>query len=144
MKPTTYRPFSPAFRNLFDDFFGKPMSSFFGEDDHFTTPAVNVRESDQGFHLEVAAPGMDKKDFHIAVENGILSISSEKRESAEDQTDTYTRREFHYRSFKRSFHLPEGVVETDIKATYTNGVLTVDLPKEDKPEIEKGRVIEIS
>ena len=70
MKPTIYRPFVPAFRGLMDEFFPKAMTSVFGGEDFFTTPAVNVKDLEQSFHLEVAAPGLNKDDFKIEVENG--------------------------------------------------------------------------
>lgn len=143
MKPTLYRPFIPAFRGLMDEFLPKAMTSVFGGEDFFTTPAVNVKDLEHNFHLEVAAPGLNKEDFKIEVENGILTISAEKRKSAEDQTDNYTRREFHFASFKRSFQLPEHVQEDQIKASYADGILTIDLPKNEKAFAPKGRTIEI-
>ncbi len=142
MKPTLFRPMLPGFRSLFDDFF-RPVNFYREDEDFATMPAINVRETESHFHLEVAAPGMKKEDFKIAVDNGILTISAEKRRSAEDQTDRYTRREFHYSSFQRSFQLPQGVREEDIKAAYENGVLTLDLPKPAKSVEVKGRTIEI-
>jgi HSP20 family protein len=73
----------------------------------------------------------------------VLTISAEKQKSAEDKTDHYTRREFHYASFKRSFQLPDGVKEADIKATYKDGVLNLELPPVEEKKLEKGRTIEI-
>lgn len=133
----------PGFRSLFDDFF-RPLSGFREEEDFMTMPAVNVRETESHYHLEVAAPGLQKEDFKVAVDNGILTVSAEKRKSAEDKTDHYTRREFRYASFQRSFHLPEGVKEEDIKASYANGVLTLDLPRVAPTPVVKGRTIEIN
>lgn len=142
MKPVVFRPISPVFRSFFDDFF-RPVNGE-SESEFLTMPAVNVRESDAHFHLEVAAPGMQKSDFNVTVENGVLTVSAEKQHSAEDKADNYTRREFHYASFKRSFQLPEGVEEKDIKAAYKDGVLTLDLPKNEKTKIQSARTISIN
>ncbi len=143
MKPSIYRPFTPAFKGFFDDFLPKNMTSMFGDEEFFTTPAVNIKETDTNFHLEVAAPGLTKEDFKLAVENNILTISAEKQKSEEDQTDNYTRKEFQYASFKRSFQLPEHIQDEKILATYNNGVLTIDLPKNEATITPKGRTIEI-
>ena len=111
------------------------VDSFFG-DDFFNTwreplnmPAVNVKETDKTFNLEVAAPGLQKDDFKIEVDKGLLTISVEKEESKEEKDDQFTRREFSYRSFKRSFWLPEEVSAEKIAARYEGGVLIVELPK---------------
>lgn len=143
MKPNIYRPFAPSFRGLIDEFLPKNMTSVFGGEDFFTTPAVNIKETDTNFHLEVAAPGLQKEDFKLAVENNILTISAEQQKSSEDQTDNYTRKEFQYASFKRSFQLPEHIQDDQIQATYNNGVLTIDLPKNEATISPKGRTIEI-
>lgn len=143
MKPAFFRPAIPGFRSFFDDFL-RPMSGLERTDDFMTVPAVNVKEENNHFLLEVAAPGMNKADFKITVEQGLLSITAEKQASSEDKTDNYTRREFRYASFKRSFQLPEGVKETDIKASYTDGVLSLEIPKVDTPVIESGRTIPIN
>lgn len=143
MKPSLYRPFAPAFKGFFNEFLPKNMNSMFDGEDFFTTPAVNVKETESGFHLEVAAPGLQKEDFKLAVENNILTISAEKEKSTEDQTDNYTRKEFQYASFKRSFQLPEHIQDDKILATYNNGVLTIDLPKNEATIAPKGRTIEI-
>ncbi len=142
MKPSVFRPFPPVFRGLFDDFF-KPASGYNDTGDFLTMPAVNVKQENGAYHLEVAAPGLNKEDFHVSVENGVLTVSAEKQKSAEDKTDHYTRREFHYASFKRSFQLPDGVKEADIKATYKDGVLNLELPPVEEKKLEKGRTIEI-
>jgi HSP20 family protein len=142
MKPTVFRPLLPGFRSLFDEFL-RPMPGFREEEDLMSMPAVNVRETETHFHLEVAAPGLCKEDFKVTVENGVLTVSAEKRKSGEDKTDNYTRREFRYASFRRSFQMPEGVREEDIKASYTNGVLVLDLPRHPAAPETKGRAIEI-
>lgn len=143
MKPTLFRPLLPGFRSMFDDFM-RPMGLGDHHEDYVTMPAVNIRETDRGFQLELAAPGLQKTDFRIAVEQGMLSIAAEQRAEAEDQRGRYTRREFRYTAFTRSFHLPEGVREEAITARYQDGILTLELPRDNQPEPEKGRTIAIS
>lgn len=94
-------------------------------------PSVNIRETPKEFTLEVAAPGLERKDFNIAVENRMLTISSEKEEKKEEKEgeDGYSRKEYSYNSFSRSFSLPENVKEDNIDAKYENGILTVHVPK---------------
>lgn len=135
-----FRPFEPAFRSLFDSF----IDTLPGTEAAYSTPAVNVRQTPEAWFLEVAAPGLSREDFKVAVEQGQLNVSAEKRQGQEDQTDQYTRREFRYTSFKRSFTLPEGVREEDIKATCKDGVLTLELPRRKAEPEQKGRVIEIA
>lgn len=142
MKPSLYANYSPMFRGFFDDFF-RPVREGQSEDNFMTMPAVNIKESDGNFHLEVASPGLKKEDFKIDVEKGVLTISAEKDHSEETKEDNYTRREFRYASFKRSFQLPEGIKEEDIKATYQDGVLMIDLPKMEISKIETARKIAV-
>ncbi|GIV34437.1 MAG: heat-shock protein [Chitinophagales bacterium] len=94
-----------------------------------TSPAVNIRETDNSFVLEVAAPGFNKEDFNLSVENDVLTISGNKETKSEKEESGYTRKEFSYSSFTRSFTLPESVNSENISAAYTNGILTVTLPK---------------
>lgn len=97
-------------------------------------PAANVKENDKEFEIDLAAPGMEKKDFHIDIENGTLCISSEKEVKSEDKSDNYTRQEFSYSSFTREFRLPEVVDEDGIKARYKDGILMVTLPKKEEAQ----------
>lgn len=123
---------------------GSWLSDFFDNDRFFdssmlkmqSVPAVNVKETEKGFDIEVAAPGLSKKDFNVTVENGILTISSEKKEEKETKDKDYTRQEFSYTSFRRSFALPENVKEEDVNARYENGVLMLTLLKK-TPSIQK-------
>jgi HSP20 family protein len=102
-------------------------------------PSVNVKENENNYEIEVAAPGMKKEDFSIAVENRILTISADIKEEKEAKEDKYTRREFVATSFTRSFSLPENADENNIQAHYENGVLRVNVPKvqEKKPDKKK-------
>jgi len=98
-------------------------------------PSANVIENKDEFVIELAAPGMTKKDFQIDVENGNLCISSEKEEETKEEDDNFTRREFSYNSFSRSFLLPETVEAEKIKAKYQDGILKLAIPK--KPAAKK-------
>jgi len=121
-----------------DNFFETPLIA---EKWH---PAVNVRENDDNFEIEVAAPGLTKKDFRVAIENNILTIACEKEEEQEDTRQNYTFREFNYRSFSRSFNLPESVNQDKIKAAYKDGILKIHLNKTEKAVHEKSREISVS
>lgn len=108
-------------------------------------PAVNIKESETEFAVELAAPGKKKEDFNIEVDDNVLTISAEaKNERQEkDEKGRYTRREFSYSSFKRAFTLPETVNEADIKASYEDGVLYITLPKREEALPKPKRMIEI-
>ncbi len=149
MKPVIRKEsFLPVFDRFFDDFFTKDL---FENDwkpgwlEKSFTPAVNVKESDQGFALEVAAPGFEKKDFKVEIENGVLSVSTEKKEEKEEKEEgKYTRKEFHFAAFKRSFRLPENIVEDEnIQAKYEDGILKLFLPKKAEAKPQPVRTIEI-
>ena len=94
-----------------------------------TTPAVNIIEQDTQFLIELAAPGNKKEDFEIEIEDGILSISSSNKEDNTSEKETFTRHEFSYNSFRRSFTIPESVDVSSIEATYNEGVLLIKLLK---------------
>jgi len=107
-------------------------------------PAVNVKETENSFLVEVAAPGKKKEDFKIELNHNLLSISSEtKEEHKSEEKEKFTRREFSYSSFKRSFTLPDSIDNSKIKANYENGVLKIELPKREEAKIETNRLIEI-
>jgi HSP20 family protein len=107
-------------------------------------PAVNVKESNDDFTIEVAAPGMNKDDFKINFKNNVLTICSEKKNKEEVKNEIYTRREFSYQSFQRSFTVPENVVNSEkISAKYNDGILNVMLPKRDEVKPQPEREIKI-
>jgi HSP20 family protein len=111
-----------------------------------TLPAVNVRETNDDFVIEVAAPGMNRDDFKVELDNNLLSISAELEEKNEtsDQNRTYNRREFNYQSFQRSFSLPENKVEgAKISAKYKDGILHVTVPKKEEAKIKPARQITV-
>jgi HSP20 family protein len=100
-----------------------------------TRPAVNVTASAEGFEIELAAPGLQREDFSIRVENDVLTISTNKQtENKESDTTNYRRREFSYERFERAFHLPESIDTEGIKAAYQNGILRITLSF--KPEVK--------
>ncbi len=121
----------PSLVNEFlkDDFFNVERPKF------ESMPAVNVKEDDNHYELEVAIPGFDKNDINVEVKDNTLTISSEHKESTEDKEEgKYRRREFSFRSFKRMFHLPKTVNKDEIKADYKDGILHVNIPKAEKRE----------
>ena len=130
-----------AFPSFFDDFFTRDV--FNRPAGHWNnSPAVNISQDDDSFGIELAAPGLNKENFNIEVKDDVLTISYEDKKETEekDKKGKYTRREFTYNSFSRSFHLPERTVdEENVVANYTDGVLKVVLPKleESKPKAPK-------
>ena len=140
----------PEFPSVFDSFLGRDL---FDHENGLVNapgtnvPAVNVKETEEGFDVEVAAPGFDKKDFQIEVNNNLMTISSTKEVSNEEKGENgrYTRREFSYTSFKRSFTLPENVVNTEkIEARYDNGILRVRVPKREEAKPRPVRQVAIA
>ncbi|HSG68308.1 MAG TPA: Hsp20/alpha crystallin family protein [Bacteroidales bacterium] len=113
---------------------------------NYNRPAANIIDNEKDFTIELAVPGMQKDDFKIKLEDDILTISAElieKEEKTEKESVNFTRREFRYDGFSRSFSLPENINQDKIKADYKNGVLSILLPKSEEARI-KGREIKIS
>jgi len=133
---------------MFDDMFNTDWSTNNASHSAIGThvPAVNVKENSDAFSVEVAAPGKAKEDFNLELNHNVLTISSETKEerNSENESEKFTRREYSYRSFKRSFTLPESVDSTKISANYENGILTVNLPKRDEAKVNPKRVIAIN
>lgn len=111
-----------------------------------SVPAVNIKETDTGFVLELAAPGKKKEDFSIEIDHQVLTISSEDKTENEEKESNgrYTRREYSFRSFSRSFTLPQSVNTDHIQAHYQDGVLLVQLPKKEEALPKPKRLIEIA
>ena len=132
---------------LVDDFLGRELFNW--DNSNFpstqtTVPAVNIKETEDSFGVEVAAPGLEKKDFKIQLENNLLTISSQKESHEENQHEGYSRREFSYQSFQRSFVLPKDVVNDEgIVARYENGLLQLVIPKKEEAKQKGPRLIEI-
>lgn len=136
----------PVFGNFFDDFFAKDLFNWndknFADFGH-TLPSVNVKETDTNFDIELAVPGMKKEDFKISLDRNILTISSEQKTESEEKNENgkYTRREFNYQSFSRSFTLPSEVVDSEnIEANYADGILKIAIPKKVREEIAIKRI----
>ena len=132
-----YNPFKPyrpiAVNSLIDDFFGRSLSDYLGAEFTSQTPSVNIVEKETAYDIEVAAPGLAKEDFNIEIDNDALTISASRENSTteENKEGKYTRREFNYSAFKRSFHLSDEIDRDAIEAHYANGVLTVVLNKKE-------------
>ena len=121
---------------VFEDFF-KPWNEWFDSGSSslgrmLTVPAVNILESKEDYSLSFAIPGMRKEDFDISVDGNMLTISSQKEETKEDRDSRYTRKEYSYSSFSRSFNLPDEVIKDNIQASYHDGVLKLSLPKKEE------------
>jgi len=139
--------FSNQMPSLFDRFFENDMFDWSNRNfssTNTTLPAVNIREDDDGFEVEMSAPGLDKKDFNIELNNSVLTISSEKEvENETKEGQQFTRREFSYQSFSRSFTLPETTESEKIAAKYENGILSVSIPKKEEAKPKPVKQIEI-
>ncbi len=134
---------------LFDDFINRDnfnwrISNF--SNTNTTIPAVNIKETADSYKVEVAAPGMTKNDFKVALEGDLLTISSEKSEQQEEaENQKFTRREFSYQAFERSFTLHKEVVDIDkIEAKYEEGVLSLLIPKKEEVKVKAPRLININ
>ncbi|MCB0753708.1 MAG: Hsp20/alpha crystallin family protein [Ignavibacteriae bacterium] len=139
---------TPVFSNLFGDFFDKAFSDWTSTNfslTNTTLPAVNIKESKDDFLVSMAIPGMSKKDFKIDLNNNVLTISSEKKEEKKEEEVNFTRQEYSYQSFSRSFTLPKDVVNDEkISAKYENGELKVLIPKKEEAKPKKPKLISIN
>lgn len=141
MLPTiTRRNFRPFYMpSIFNDDFFPVLSNSTS-----SMPAVNIREDDKNYVLDLAVPGIDKKDLKIDINEDVLTISSETKTESEESKDGYKRKEFNYSEFCRSFYIPENVNREKIEANYKDGVLSVSLPKQEEEKNKITRKIEIS
>ncbi len=131
--------------SLMDEFFGRDLlDNIFPDQTGVSMPAVNVIDGPDEFRIEVAAPGLDKNDFKVDLDNRMLTISCEKEQKKEDNEDRFMRREFSYTSFRRTFSLPEGVDAEKVKAHHKNGVLNIHIPKKEEAKQKPPRQISIS
>lgn len=133
--------------SLFDRFFENDIFDWSNRNysnTNTTLPAVNIKEDEGGFEVEMSAPGLEKKDFKIELNNSVLTISSEKKvENETKEEQQFTRREFSYQSFSRSFTLPETAESEKIEAKYENGILSVKIPKKEDAKPKPVKQIEI-
>jgi HSP20 family protein len=141
------RPLSDWLRpsTLLDRDFFDIESGFFPAKLGINVPSVNIKETPRDYTLEVAAPGLERKDFKIEVANHALSISAEKEEQKEEtkESNGYSRKEYSFNSFCRSFTLPENVKEADIDAKYDNGILKVHVPKAKETPVKPVHIIDV-
>ncbi len=139
--------FSNAYPGLFDRFFDNEILDWSNRNfssTNTTLPSVNIKATPEGFEVELAAPGLEKKDFKIELNNNLLTISSEKRmENEIREGEQFTRREFSYQSFCRSFTLPNTADAEKVAANYENGILKVMIPKKEEAKPKPSRMIEI-
>jgi HSP20 family protein len=134
--------------NMFDDFFSRDLWNWSLNNNsttNTTIPLVNIKETNENFEVEMAAPGMNKEDFKVELDGNVLTITSEKRNEQEiKEGERYSKREFSYQSFQRSFQLPKEVVDADkIEAKYENGVLRLVVPKKEEAKPKPPKTIQI-
>ncbi|MFT4832400.1 MAG: HSP20 family protein [Psychroserpens sp.] len=146
------RPFGNLISSDFfdmDDFFDNRLMSKNVLGERFWNgrrgePAMNIKETDDQFEIELSAPGFSKKDFEVTIDDGFLNISAEKSTSEEEKEDDYTRREFSYNSFQRSLQLPQSIKEEAIKAHYKDGILSFNLVKKEEAKKRPPKIIQIT
>lgn len=136
----------PSWSNWIDNFFNSELPTVFTSNFNtgMTLPKVNIKEKADAYWVEMAVPGMKKSDFHIDLDNQLLSISTEVNQEEKTKPDNYTHREFGYSSFKRTFTLPESVDDSKINASYNDGILSIHLPKKEEAKQKPARTIKIS
>ena len=134
---------STSIDRFIDDFFNRSLSDIVGSDFTINHPSVNILEEENHFIIEFAAPGMEKKDFDVKVEEGRLVVGAELKKEEEEQKGKYRRKEFNYTSFKRSFKIPENVNTESIDAKYKNGILSIQLNKREETKKDSSIVIDI-
>lgn len=138
---TVKNSFLPQFSKFFSEDW-TPMKNDFKD---LEAPSTNIRELEESFLVEVAAPGMKKENFRIALDADLLTISAEQKEEQEDQKENYIRKEFSFQSFKRTFSLDKNLIDAEaIEASYEDGILKLVLPKKEEAKVKAPRVIEIS
>jgi HSP20 family protein len=135
------RPIDRKFNSFFEDLFNQFPSRMMADEAGMTNSVpVNIRETEKTFTIEVVAPGMDKADFKVNVDNNILTISGEKKNETNQESERLVRREYSYKSFARTFTLDESIQSEDIQARYENGVLRIELPKKEEQKIQPKQI----
>lgn len=141
----------PSFSNIWEDFFRSTIADFASRGIGVSLPAVNIEEKTDKFLVHLAVPGMKREDFKIAIDSNslrnkdVLSISSEKEEKHEekDQAGEFTRREFSYNNFNRTFEFDKPIKAGEVAAKYEDGILTIHLPKREEARMQPIRQIEV-
>jgi HSP20 family protein len=127
-QPKSVKP-AGLFDNFLDDLFNSSMSDWMGNSMTTSNPSINIIEEKDAFLVEVASPGLEKSDFDIKIDNDQLIISATKEQKSEEKKENYTRREFNFSSFERSFYLPDSVDAAKVEANYNDGILRIRLNK---------------
>lgn len=129
---------APYFNNVFDSLFSDALNKNYGVN---RMPHVNILETENGYKIELAAPGLNKEDFKIELKKDNLSVWTEKKSEQTEEQKDYTRKEFEYLSFARSFVLPESVDAEKISAEYVNGILNIAIGKKEKAKDEHKEIV---
>lgn len=129
--------------NNFPSFFNDTLDRLLKDEAVQWMPSVNIKERNEDFKIDLAVPGMDKKDFKIEVENEVLTVSGERKEEKSEENENVTRREFHYGSFKRTFTLPENADAEKISANYKDGLLSLTVGKREDARLKPKKQITI-
>lgn len=129
---------APYFNNVFDSLFSDALNKNYGLN---RVPHVNILETANEFKIELAAPGLTKEDFKIELKKDNLSVWAEKKSEQSDEQKDYTRKEFEYLSFARSFVLPEGIDSEKISAEYINGILNITIGKKDEVKNDHKEIV---
>lgn len=145
MNIVKFNPMYPGrtFSNVLDEIFNRSLGDFVGFDNTQTIPSVNIKETEATYELELAAPGFDKADFQVKLENDMLTIAAGKKQEENKQEGKYARKEFHYEKFSRSFTLPDTADSNQIGAKYENGVLHLSIAKKEEAKVQPAKTIEI-
>ena len=146
MTRVKFNPFFPTVTKELDqavnEFFNRPINSVFKDEVPFSTPAINIHESEKGYFISLAAPGLEKPDFKVELDKNVLTISVDKERKQVEEGQKVTRKEFSYHKFKHSFTMPDDVDMAKIKAEYTNGVLALEIPRK-ATKLLKAKSIEV-
>ena len=150
MNSLTKRKNGSSGRSLISDFFGNGFNSSDVLDIEndlldggLKVPLANISETKDEFKVDLSAPGLKREDFKVEVEDGALTVSSEKEEEKEENKENFKRREFSYNSFSRTFELPENVLEDKINAKYDNGMLHISIPKKESTASKPKKAIKV-
>lgn len=135
------------FPSVFGDFFDTDKffdSSWLKNNFTQSLPAVNIKETNKEFDIEFAAPGFNKEDFKISIDDHVLSVTAEKKHEKMNEGDKYTRKEFSYNSFSRTFTIPENVIADKLEAKYNDGILKLCIPKKEETKGSPKKEIKVA
>ena len=127
----------------FPSFFSDTLERLWSDETVSWMPAVNIRERDEDFVIDLAVPGMSKQDFSVELDNGVLTVSGERKNETAEENDRHTTREFYYGSFRRTFNLPDSADPEKVSASYKDGILTLTVMKHESKKLKPKRKIQI-